>query len=388
MRRMTSKTTMWLPLLVLFALAVISAGAWAQESHQFVELTNEYLLQLAEEISPPMTPAPAGLTVRTPDDLKLTEEEEALLRTMDISTVYLIAHTDVTELLNKQGADEVLATICQDPVPFLGGDTLEQQLDQLDGILAQPTRYSFIMAQPFGQKATADAFVDLSEAGVPLVFAWTPSAGIEGSQSYLGLILDDGYGRGYASAKMLAHALGGEGQVGMINFAVEFFSTDQRTLGAHAAFAEFPGIELVDERGFSDPANAGDTARGMLGAHPEIDGIWTVWMDPCAYEVSDAVKDLGLEDRIVITTTDLGGEAGARRIADDSDPIIGTVDANSVQMGQNMARLGLKYLAGNLDFLGTFAPVTGYPIAKANLVEGFFFSQRRPLPDSIKDMLE
>jgi len=371
---------------------VATVGLWtgqgvAQEKCRFNTLTPAFLSLLADKISTVVTPAPPGLVMRTPEELQLTDEEKEVLKTMDIKVVYLIVTPDVTELLNKAGADEVLATVGQPPLSFLGAETQEKQLSQLDSLIAQPGKYSFIMVQPYGTKLAAKKFKELSNLGVPLVFLWTPSEGVVGTKGFVGLVLDDAYSRGYASAEMLVEALRGKGKVAMINNALDCYTTNLRTQGAHDAFAKYPGIEIVAERAFTHPAQAGDIARGILSAHPDIDGIWVVWMDPPAFEVSDAVKDLGMADHIVITTTDLGGEAGARRIADDSDPIIGTVDANSVAMGECAALLGLGYLAGRHDLAGSFVPVPAYPIAKANLEEGFFFSQRKPLPDDIKQML-
>ncbi|MEM1589385.1 MAG: substrate-binding domain-containing protein [Candidatus Bathyarchaeia archaeon] len=316
----------------------------------------------------------------------MTEEEKNLLSAMNINLVYLISTPDVTEILNKKGIDEVLTSVGQKPVLMLAAETSEEQVHQIETILANPGLYSVVLTQPLGGETGALLYIKLADLGVPIVYLWAYTTGIVGHPKCLGLVLDDGYARGYGAAKMLAEALGGKGNIGMIYWALEFYSTDQRVVGALDAFAEYPDIKIVDKRGFTDPREADDLARAMFLAHPEIEGVWAVWMDPVAYAVSDVAKELGIADRIVIVTTDLGGEAGALRIADDSDPIIGTVDVSCADMGRAAALLGLKYLAG-VDIANSFVVASTYPIAKANLEEGFLFSEERPLPDYIKAML-
>ncbi|MBO0237294.1 substrate-binding domain-containing protein, partial [Vibrio parahaemolyticus] len=75
---------------------------------------------------------------------------------------------------------------------------------------------------------TADAYRKAAEQGVEIVFMDNVPKGFEPGKDYTSVVSADNYGNGVASAHLLASALGGEGKVGAIFHAADFFVTQQR----------------------------------------------------------------------------------------------------------------------------------------------------------------
>ena len=156
--------------------------------------------------------------------------------------------------------------------------------------------------------ATAAAYAAAAAKGVRLVFMENTPRGLAAGKDYVSVVSADNYGNGAASAELMAEALGGAGEVGVVSHAADFFVTRQR----REAFAEtlarrFPEIRIVAEEGVAGPDFAGDAARAaaaMLRARPGLKGIWAVWDVP-AEGVIAAAKAAGRHD-LVVTTIDLG----------------------------------------------------------------------------------
>ena len=138
--------------------------------------------------------------------------------------------------------------------------------------------------------------------------------GLAAGKDYVGVVSADNYGNGAASAELMAEALGGEGEVGIITHAADFFVTRQRREAFTETLARrFLKVRIVAEEGIAGPDFAGDAARAataMLRARPGLKGIWAVWDVP-AEGVIAAAKAADRHD-LVVTTIDLGRNVGTR----------------------------------------------------------------------------
>jgi ABC-type sugar transport system substrate-binding protein len=122
-------------------------------------------------------------------------------------------------------------------------------------------------------------------------------------------IKDAVFGNGVVSGLLMAKALHGKGEVGLIYHAADFFVTRQRYEGFKAIIAKYPGIKIVAEQGIAGPEFTGDAkkaASAILTSHPKVSGLWAVWDVP-AEGVLSAVRTAGREpSSLSITTCDLG----------------------------------------------------------------------------------
>ena len=127
----------------------------------------------------------------------------------------------------------------------------EQQVSDLETVLA--LKPDLIVSIPTDPVATATAYAQARDAGVKLVFMDNVPAGFVGGKDYVSVVSADNKGNGVVSAHLLAKALGGEGQIGLVFHDADFFVTKQRYEGFKETIALYPGIEIVEEKGIGGP---------------------------------------------------------------------------------------------------------------------------------------
>jgi ribose transport system substrate-binding protein len=165
-----------------------------------------------------------------------------------------------------------------------------------------------IVSIPTDPAATASAYMKASAAGIKLVFMDNVPNGMTAGKDYIADVSADNPGNGVVSAHLMAKALGCKGKIGLIFHDADFFVTKQRYDGFKSTIqADYPNIQIVDEKGVTGPDFAGQAqtaAAAMLTQHSDLNGIWGVWDVP-AEGVMAAARAAGRTD-LVITTEDLG----------------------------------------------------------------------------------
>ena len=402
---MSGKQKVSVPALTILCLALFTlgaAGAAAQQQGKFREVPLEWIQDLAARLQENiLTPAgPNGEAVTTAEILALSPQQMQAARQLELDNYRFMGATlDTTEILNKVGMDEALAGLGKQPMPFMGSQSISEQINQIRALSARAGQVDFIVAQAYEAQTTGPAFVELARAGAPQVHNWTTPRGLQDQPGYIGLMDADGYGQGAAAAEILAYMMGGQGEVGLIFFSLEQWTNVKRLQGAEETFARYPNIRVVDKRGFTDPAQARDIALGMLQANPNIDAVWATWMEGPATGAAEAVLQLGRQGQVIVAAPDLGGITGARFIADPRHPIVGTGDADTIEMGRNSVLAAVRWLLAERGGLGVAAEQARglyvvshvYPIVRANLQEGFEKQTRGALgalPQEVLRMLE
>ncbi|EPE96095.1 substrate-binding domain-containing protein [Rhizobium grahamii] len=182
----------------------------------------------------------------------------------------------------------------------------EKQVSDIETIMAQ--KPNIIVSIPTDPTATAAAYKAAAAAGTKLVFMDNVPTGFTAGQDYISVVSADNYGNGVAAAHLMAKALNGEGEIGLVFHAADFFVTKQRYDAFKATIAsDYPKIKIVAEQGIGGPDFSGDAekaASAILTSNPNIKGIWAVWDVP-AEGVISAARNAGRDD-LIITTCDLG----------------------------------------------------------------------------------
>jgi ribose transport system substrate-binding protein len=266
----------------------------------------EALAQMAGQV---FSTGPQGESPTAASEVMLTEEELAEIQGMG-ATAAIVMHysgddwsaaqiAGLRDQFGKMGV-EVIAETDADFQP-------ETQVSDIETILARNP--SIIVSIPTDPVATASAYRQAAEQGVKIVFMDNVPQGFTPGEDYVSVVSADNYGNGVASAHLMAEALGGEGQVGIVFHAADFFVTRQRYDAFKATIEEnYPNIEIVEEQGIAGPDFAGEAdqvASAMLTRNAELDGIWAVWDVP-AEGVINAIRTAGRENDVVVTTIDLG----------------------------------------------------------------------------------
>jgi len=314
---------------------------------------------------------PQNETTKLASEVDLTPEEIEKAKGLKLKEYYyLIATPDPTEQLNMIGQNRVLNKLGFGNIGQMGAWSLSEQINQIDSLVPKASQISFVVLEPYATEPIGAPALRLANAGVPTMCIWTTPAGLYNNPNYIGLVTDNGYARGVLSAEMLAYMLNYTGKIGIIYFALSFWSTDMRLKGALDTFAKYPGIQIVDKKGFTDISQVKDVATGMLSSHPDIQGLWVVWMIGPATDTAEAARTLGLQHKVVISTTDLGGVEGATAIADPDNPIKAAVEPDLIKMGEVTINATIKWLLGEKEAVHNGYWVVGvYPVTRSNLVE-------------------
>ncbi|HEV7250375.1 MAG TPA: substrate-binding domain-containing protein [Shinella sp.] len=263
---------------------------------------------LAELQKTVLSKGPSGEDPAPASDVTLSDEELAKIKGMN-ATAAIVMHyggndwsrAQVNGLQTQFAAMGIKVLAVTD-----AGFKPEKQVADIETIMAQ--KPSVIVSIPTDPTATAAAYKAAAEVGTKLVFMDNVPTGFVAGKDYVSIVSADNYGNGVASAHLMAKALNGEGDIGLVFHAADFFVTKQRYEAFKATIAaDYPNIKIVAEQGIGGPDFSGDAdkaASAILTSNPNIKGIWAVWDVP-AEGVISAARVAGRDD-LVITTIDLG----------------------------------------------------------------------------------
>jgi ribose transport system substrate-binding protein len=260
----------------------------------------------------------------------------------------------------------------------------EKQVADIETVMAQ--KPNIIVSIPTDPVATASAYKAAADKGVKIVFMDNVPKGLTAGKEYVSVVSADNFGNGVAAAHLMAQALGGKGEVGIVFHAADFFVTKQRYEAFKKTITEsYPDIKIAAEQGIGGPDFSGDAekaAGAILTAHRTVNGIWAVWDVP-AEGVIAAARAAGRDD-LVITTIDLG-ENVAIDIARG-----GFVKGLGAQRPYDQGVTEAK-LAG-YGLLGKAAPayvaLPALPVSKANLLDAWQAVYHKEAPAKVRDSLK
>lgn len=255
-----------------------------------------------------LSTGPYGEKPTPADEIKLTDAELEEIKGMNATAAIVMhyggddwsrAQIDALQTRFKEMGIEVIATTDADFDPG-------KQVSDIETVLAENP--DIIISIPTDPVATADAYRKARAQGVELVFMDNVPKDFEQGKDYTSVVSADNYGNGVAAAHLMASNIGGEGKVGAIFHAADFFVTQQRYEAFQKTIKdEYPNIEIVADQGIAGPDFAGqaeEAASAMLTKNADLDGIWAVWDVP-AEGVLAAARNGGRTD-LNVTTIDLG----------------------------------------------------------------------------------
>ncbi|MCW2308989.1 substrate-binding domain-containing protein [Rhodobium gokarnense] len=345
---------------------------------------------LAKELSVPAystedlkSTGPNGEPAASAMSLELTAEDRQKLKDGKFKVAFafhmLSNEMTTTELaaikdtFNELGVELVGVTDAQMKV--------ETQVSNIESLMAlQP---DLLLSTPIDPISTAASYRAAAEQGAKLVFVENIAHGMVAGKDYVSCIAADNYGNGVAAADIMAEAIGGEGEVGVVFFDANFWVTDQRAEGFKDRIAEkYPNIKVVAEGGFTDQNRVTEVVDGILVNHPQIDGIFAVWDIPAEGTIA-AAKSAGRGD-LIVTTIDLGANA-ARIIAEDG-MIKGLGAQRPYDQGVAIATTAAYALIDKKA--PEFVAVPPLPVVRANLLKAWEEAYHEPAPDNIAELMK
>jgi len=355
----------------LLAMSLYSAPVFADPDAALAELQNGVLSK-----------GPNGEEPSPASSISLTDEELAKIKDMK-ATAAIVMHyggndwsraqiAGLKDQFGKMGI-EVIATTD-------AGFKPEKQVADIETVMAQNPK--IIVSIPSDPAATASAYKAAADKGVKLVFMDNVPAGFIAGKDYVSAVSADNYGNGVAAAHLMAKALGGKGEIGLVFHAADFFVTRQRYEAFKKTIADdYPDIEIVAEQGIGGPDFSGDAekaASAMLTSNPAVNGIWAVWDVP-AEGVISAARTAGRDD-LVITTIDLGENVAINMAGDGFVKGLGA--QRPFDQGVTEAILAGYGLLGKQA--PAFVALPALPVTKENLLDAWQTVYHTEATDKIK----
>ncbi|MEZ4388909.1 MAG: substrate-binding domain-containing protein [Candidatus Krumholzibacteriia bacterium] len=213
-----------------------------------------------------------------------------------------------------------------------------RQKDQIENFLVR--KVDAIVLCPCDSRSIGTSVAAANAAGIP-VFTADIAVLADGAHVVCHVASDNVAG-GRLAAEAMARALGGEGEVAIIDHP-EVESVIQRVAGFEEELARHPGLHVVAKlpgRGTKDMAFR--TAEDILQAHPGLDGIFGI-NDDSALGALAAVEKAGKLGQVTIVGFDAVPEA---RAAIDAGKIYADVVQQPREIGRATITAVAAYLAG------------------------------------------
>jgi ribose/xylose/arabinose/galactoside ABC-type transport system permease subunit/ABC-type sugar transport system substrate-binding protein len=174
---------------------------------------------------------------------------------------------------------------------------VERQFQVIENLIRQ--RVDAIILAPAGSREIVLAIRKANEAGIPVLIVDSDidrgearRVGVR-TATYIG---SDNVLGGRIAGRYLAQALGGKGQIAILEGTAGHESTDRRVAGFREALAAHPGLRVVASQTANAERERGYTvAQNILQAQPQLDAIFGAndQMALGALEAVDAARRLG-----------------------------------------------------------------------------------------------
>jgi ribose transport system substrate-binding protein len=369
------------------ALAVSGCSATpSSSSSQDPEVTKQVDEALAAIQGKVLSKGPHGETPEPAEAAVLTEDEIAQVKKLG-ATAAIVMHYGGNDWANAQvdGLKDQFAELGIEVVAVTDANFKpDKQVSDIETVMVK--KPDIIVSIPTDPVATAAAYKKAADAGVKLVFMDNVPQGLEAGKDYVSVVSADNYGNGVTSAHLMAKALGGKGEVGLIYHEADFFVTKQRYEGFKSTIEqEYPDITIADEKGIAGPDFAGDAqaaANAMLTENPDLGGIWAVWDVP-AEGVMAAARASGRTD-LKIATEDLGTNVAIALAKDQL--VVGLGAQRPFDQGVTEALLGAGALIGKQA--PPYVALSALPVEHDNVLEAWKQVYHADPPQDLVDSFE
>ena len=183
-------------------------------------------------------------------------------------------------------------------------DSIPEQLSQVeDVIVKKPDAIVFV---PVDYKALVPAVEKINAAGIPVTNIIDRSAG----GKFVAFVGADDYSIGLATARGLLKAIGGKGNVVILEGVKGSLTNTDRVRGFNDALKESPGVKLLG----SQPANyqrlqALQVMENLMQSFPAIDGVLAA-NDPMAVGAIEALEGANRKALVGVRATAAAGQWG------------------------------------------------------------------------------
>lgn len=355
-------------LVVLFSLLLVAAGIV-----QAADLTIDPSYPFA-------TVGPQGEQAATHDQIELSPSDKEAVRSGKFKAAICLHQTTVWTKAVTNGIRDTFNDLGIEIVAITDAEMDSQkQTTDIETVLA--LRPNIIITLPIDPVSAASALRPAIEQGVKIVLLSNLPTGFVHGKDYAAIVTDDLFQMGKSVAEMIGDALGGKGRVALLYHDANYYVTNQRDLAVKAVLQrDYPGIEIVAERGIADPNDGNVVASALLTQYPNLDAIYAPW-DTIAEGVVAAARSVS--SKVQIFTIDLGNTS-AMDMARGGN-MKGIVADLPYVLGQKLAEVGALSVLGRET--PPFVTVPAVKIDRGNLAEMWPEVMNEPLPQDIANVL-
>ena len=160
-----------------------------------------------------------------------------------------------------------------------------------------------IISIPVGGANVAEAHRGIARGAAKLILLDNVPSGLLPGKDYASMVSADNFGLGKTAAELLSPHVPHGSTIGLINYAADFFVTNERALAFRTWMERYRPDAVVKSARFAHIEEAGKAVNNLLSENPETRGLFVVWDEPAIGAIK-AVRERGLE--LPMTTVDLG----------------------------------------------------------------------------------
>lgn len=234
----------------------------------------------------------------------------------------------------KSKADELGVEL----VELDGQGSAEEQLKQVESFITDGC--DAIILNPFDASGCVPCVDAANEAGIPIVVVNGLTDNVDEAYCYVG---GDTVDSGRLAMRCMAEALGGKGNIVVIDGPTAHSAQLDRTQGIEEVLEEYPDIQIIAEQTANwDRAEAMTLMENWLQMGEQIDGV-VGQNDEMAIGALKAIQAANMQDSIKVV--------GIDAIADaldlvESGEMIGTVYQDAVGQGEGAVEAAVKAVNG------------------------------------------
>lgn len=325
--------------------------------------------------------SPTGEKAGSIADVQLTDAEKDQIRQGNYTAAFCYHQLD-----NQVNQSKLAATraVLQDlNIKVLSVTDAQSNPDKLVNDLETTLalKPNVLFSMPYDPDVTAAVYRKYVDAGIKIVFMENVPTGFSyANGDYITMTNSDSYGNGKAAAEIMAREIGYEGEVALVFFDADFFTTNERDRAFRETMAaSYPQIKIVGEYGFTNIDVVGASADALFAAHPKVKGIYASWDIP-AEDVMASAQAVGRND-LIVTAVDLGDNS-ATLIAKNG-MLRGVGNPKAVETGT------IEGLAAGCGLIGKKIPAyivsASQPVARDNILEAYKICFDAPTPKAVVD---
>lgn len=199
-----------------------------------------------------------------------------------------------------------------------------------------------VISIPLGSRMVADAFRQISAAGIALVLLDNSPSGLIPESDYVSVVSCDNFGLGQMAAQLLAQSIPPGGKICVLTYDLDFFVTAQRDLAFCTWMRkERPDTHLTHLK-FRSPGRVTAIVEDYLGSQPDLNGMFIVWDEPAIAAMPVIEARL---PGLAVATVDLS-QAAAHRLV-QGGVLKGVAAQRPYEQGRTAAVVALLALTGN-----------------------------------------